>query len=86
MVPKLGFTPVTLIPDILETGIDGLNPIEIKVGMDINYLKKNYEERLVLHGGANAVLWDDKEKILDEIKRLMPHMKENDRYIFGGRG
>jgi uroporphyrinogen decarboxylase len=71
-----------LIPDILETGIDALNPLEIKAGMDPVKLKKEYGSRLVLHGGINAVLWDKKEKIISEIERLVPVLKENGGYIF----
>lgn len=71
-----------LMPDIIETGIDGLNPIEIKAGMDIDYLKKIYGDKLVLHGGVNAVLWDNKEKIVTEIEGLIPRMKQNGGYIF----
>jgi uroporphyrinogen decarboxylase len=71
-----------LIPDILETGIDALNPLEIKAGMDPVKLKKEYGDRLVLHGGINAVLWDKKEKIISEIERLVPVLKENGGYIF----
>jgi len=71
-----------LIPDILETGIDALNPIEIKAGMDILELKRKYGDRLVLHGGINAVLWDKKDEIVSEIERLVPVLKEKGGYIF----
>ena len=71
-----------LIPDILETGIDALNPIEIKAGMDVFGLKKQYGDRLVLHGGINAVLWDDKEAITEAIRQTVPVLKENGGYIF----
>ncbi|MFA7206356.1 MAG: uroporphyrinogen decarboxylase family protein [Saccharofermentanales bacterium] len=71
-----------LIDEILDTGIDALNPIEVKAGMDPVKIKKFYGDRLVLHGGVNAVLWDDKEKILEEINRVVPVLKENGGYIF----
>ena len=71
-----------LIPDILETGVDALNPIEIKAGMDVFGLKKKYGDRLVLHGGVNAVLWDDKEAIVEAIRETVPVLKENGGYIF----
>ncbi len=71
-----------LLPDILETGVDALNPIEIKAGMDVLGIKRSYGDRLVLHGGLNAVLWDNKEAILEEIRRLVPLLKENGGYIF----
>ena len=45
-------------------------------------LKEKYGDKLVLHGGVNAVLWDNKEAIVEEIRRLIPKMKENGGYIF----
>lgn len=71
-----------LLPDILETGIDALNPLEVKAGMDVEKIKREYGDRLVLHGGINAVLWDKKEEILAEIRRLVPVLKENGGYLF----
>ena len=71
-----------LLPDILETGVDALNPIEVKAGMDPLKLKEEYGSQLVLHGGINAVLWDNKEVILAEIERLVPRLKENGGYLF----
>lgn len=71
-----------LLPDILETGIDALNPLEVKAGMDPIALKQKYGDRVVLHGGLNAALWSEKEKITDEIRRIVPTMKQNGGYIF----
>ena len=71
-----------LIPDVVDTGVDALNPLEIKAGMDVRYLKKVYGDRLVLHGGVNAVLWDKKEEIVAEIEDLVPMLKEHGGYIF----
>ena len=36
----------------------------------------------MFHGGINAVLWDDREAILEEIRKYVPKMKENGGYIF----
>ena len=71
-----------LLPDILATGIDALNPIEVKAGMDPLQLKRDYGDELLLHGGVNAVLWDDRECIIAEIERVVPKLKENGGYIF----
>ena len=73
---------MSLTDDLVGIGIDCLNPLEIKAGMDPIALKKRYGDRLVLHGGINAVLWDDREAILAEIDRLVPVLKENGSYIF----
>lgn len=71
-----------LLPDIMDTGIDALNPIEIKAGIDVFKIKQDYGDRLVLHGGINAVLWDDKEAIVEAIRQAVPVLKENGGYIF----
>lgn len=71
-----------LLPDIMETGIDGLNPLEVKAGMDVLKIKKEYGNRLVLHGGINAVLWDNEEAIIEAIRNTVPVLKENGGYIF----
>lgn len=73
---------MTLLPDIVATGVDALNPLEVKAGMDAFKIKKEYGDRLVLHGGINAVLWNDKDAILEEIDRKVPVLKENSGFIF----
>jgi uroporphyrinogen decarboxylase len=62
--------------------LDALHPLEVKAGMDPVSIKKEYGDKLVLNGGINAVLWDKPEKITEEIKRLIPILKENGGYIF----
>lgn len=70
------------VPELVNMGLDALNPLEVKAGMDPLYLKKTYGKHLVLHGGINAVLWDQPEDIRAEIKRLIPSLKESGGYIF----
>ena len=45
-------------------------------------LKQQYGDKLVLHGGVNAVLWDDIDAITAEIEHLVPILKQNGGYIF----
>ncbi len=73
---------MTLLPDILDTGVDCLNPLEVKAGMDALYIKKTYGDRLTLRGGINAVKWNDTEAILEEIREKVPVLKENGGFIF----
>ncbi|NIA15569.1 MAG: hypothetical protein GWP08_16020 [Nitrospiraceae bacterium] len=70
------------VPEFIEIGIDALNPLEVKAGMDPVHLKQTYGDRLVLHGGINAVLWDDIDAITEEMRRVVPAMKANGGYIF----
>lgn len=73
---------MTLLPDIVATGVDALNPLEVKAGMDAIQVKREYGDRLLLRGGINAVLWNDTEAILQEIREKIPVLKENGGYIF----
>jgi hypothetical protein len=40
-----------VVPDLVATGIDGLNPIEVAAGMNLAALREEYGDRLVLSGG-----------------------------------
>ncbi len=71
-----------IIPELIEIGIDALNPLEVKAGMDPVHIKNAYGNDLVLHGGVNAVLWDKPEEIKEEMARVIPVLKENGGYIF----
>jgi len=70
------------IQDLVEIGVEALNPLEVKAGMNPIELKKKYGEELVLHGGMNALLWEDIGAMESEIRRLIPILKENGGYIF----
>ncbi len=70
------------IPELIEIGVDALNPLEVKAGVDPLKVKEQYGDKLVLHGGTNAVLWDDKDAILAEIEKVLPGMKKGGGYIF----
>ena len=70
------------IPDLIEIGVDCLNPIEVKAGMDPIRIKRNYGDKLAMRGGINAVLWPDKDAIIEELERVLPVLKENSGYFF----
>lgn len=71
-----------LVPELIEMGLDALNPLEVKAGMDTLWLKQTYGDDLVLHGGINAVLWDKPEAIQAEILQKTPALKKGGGYIF----
>lgn len=70
------------IPEFIDMGIDALNPIEVKAGMDPVMIKEKYGKDLVLHGGINALLWNEPEKMDKELDRLLPILKKDGGYIF----
>lgn len=71
-----------LLPDIMQTGVEMLNPLEIKAGMNPQRLKSTYGDKLAFHGGINAQLWDDIDRVKAEMERIIPLMKEGGGYIF----
>ena len=70
------------IDDLVDIGVDGLNPLEVKAGMKPLELKEKYGDKLLFHGGINAQLCDDKEAAVEEVRRIVPKLKENGGYIF----
>ncbi|MCL2462707.1 MAG: hypothetical protein FWF44_08590, partial [Defluviitaleaceae bacterium] len=70
------------VPELVSMGLDALNPLEVKAGMDPVALKQKFGDRLILHGGINALLYEDEEAICAEAKRILPIMKEHGGYIF----
>lgn len=70
------------VPELIAMGLDALNPLEVKAGMDPVALKAEYGDSLLLHGGINATLWDKKDQMLAEIERVVPAMMARGGYIF----
>ena len=70
------------VPELIDMGLDGLNPLEVKAGMDPVALKQKYGDKLVFHGGTNVVNWPKRDVILEELDRVIPIMKQNGGYIF----
>lgn len=73
---------MSLLDEVVDTGIDALNPLEVKAGMDVLGIKKKYGDKIVLHGGINAMNWNDKDAIIAEMEEKIPVLKENGGYIF----
>ncbi|MBR5869149.1 MAG: hypothetical protein IKZ21_06850 [Clostridia bacterium] len=70
------------VPDLVDMGLDALNPLEVKAGMEPLELKAQYGDKLVLHGGIDALLWNEPERMEAEMRRLIPELKKNGGYIF----
>ncbi len=71
-----------LIREFIDAGIDALNPLEVKAGLDPLEVKQEFGQQLVLHGGINAMLWDDTEAITTEMRRIVPELKKDGGFIF----
>jgi len=70
-----------LIPELIEIGIDILNPLEVKAGMDPIWLKKTYGDKITFHGGLNAALFWEMDKLEEQMKQVIPVLKQNGGYI-----
>lgn len=66
-----------LLPGIVEAGIDCLQVIEIKAGMDLLRIFKNYGDKLSLMGGIDvrALYSNDKAVIEKELMEKIPFVK-----------
>ena len=71
------------LPYMVEAGIDCLQAIEVKSGMDLIRIYKNYGEVLSLMGGMDVrVLFsDDKTAIDKELEAKIPIVKQGFGYI-----
>ena len=48
-----GHNPDATIEGLIEAGIDGLNPLEVKAGMDALHIKRTFGDRLAIMGGID---------------------------------
>ena len=70
------------VPDLVEMGLDALNPLEVKAGMDPLAVKREYGDRLLLHGGFNALLWKDVDRMAEAGLEILPQLMAGGGYIF----
>ncbi|HID07415.1 MAG TPA: hypothetical protein EYP10_09740 [Armatimonadetes bacterium] len=75
-----------IMDDLLDAGIDGLNPIEPLAGMDLASLKRKYGKRLVLVGGIDCsqlLPLGTKEDIERAVKEAMRIAAPGGGFIIG---
>jgi uroporphyrinogen decarboxylase len=73
-----------LIPHFLDAGLDCLQPLEVKAGMDLIELKREYGDRLAFMGGidARAMADPDPAAIEQEVRVKLETAKRGGGYIF----
>jgi len=73
-----------LIPLFIEEGIDCLQPLEVKAGMDLIELKEKYGDKMSFMGGIDVRLMavDDLELLEKEIRDKIIVAKESGGYIY----
>lgn len=78
---------IEYIPDLIDNGIDILNPVQTSArNMDPASLKNNYGKKVVLWGGGidsqHKLPFADPKEIKEEVKRNLAIFKPNGGYIF----
>jgi len=72
-----------LLPGMIKAGIDCLQVIEIKAGMDLLRIHRQYGEKIALMGGIDVrTLYTNDKKIIDkELKSKIPIVKQGFGYV-----
>jgi uroporphyrinogen decarboxylase len=73
-----------IIPDLIEVGLDCLQPLEVKAGMDVRELKEKYGDKLSFMGGIDvrAMTDPDPDVIEKEIGSKFEVAKKGGGYIY----
>lgn len=69
-----------LIPWFLEGGIEGILPLERMAGVDVNRIKQNYPELIMVGGYDKTRMHLGEEAMRAEFERILPAVKVG-RYI-----
>ncbi len=74
----------SVLDELIEAGIDGLNPLEPTAGVSMEAVKKRYGKNLVLVGNAdpNEVTFGTPEMIDNEVKRCIRDAARGGGYFF----
>jgi uroporphyrinogen decarboxylase len=72
-----------LIPQLIEAGVDCLQPMEVKAGMDLLKTKKAYGERLAFIGGMDAreLASNDLDRVRRELESKLPQAMAGGGYV-----
>ena len=83
IVHSCGFVE-PLVPYMIEAGMDCLQVIEVKAGMDVLRLKKNFGSRIALCGGMDArnLVANDIDAVRKELHQKIPELMKGGGYIF----
>lgn len=64
---------IPVYEDLIEVGIDAYNPLEVKAGLDVEELEREYGDRLAFFGGIDVRVLSgaSKEKVKEEVLRKL---------------
>lgn len=63
----------SIFQDYIETGIDGYNPLEVKAGLDVIDLRRQYGHAISFFGNSDVQIWEsgDRDAIRREVLRKL---------------
>lgn len=72
-----------ILPDLIEIGVDAVNPLEAKAGMDVAELRREFGHAIAFCGGADVRVWErgHPEEIRRDVMRCL-RAAEGGGYIF----
>jgi uroporphyrinogen decarboxylase len=72
-----------LVPGLIEAGMDCLQAMEVKAGMDLVHLKKTYGDRIAFCGGLDirALETNDLRQVEKELAAKLPAAMAGSGYI-----
>ncbi len=76
-----------LIPDLIETGFDILNPVQVSAkGMDTRALKRDFGSDIVFWGGGvdtqHVLPFGKPQEVVDEVKRRIDDLAPGGGFVF----
>jgi uroporphyrinogen decarboxylase len=71
-----------LLSDLVDLGIDMLDPLETRAGMDPLRVKREYGAQLALRGGFNILSWRDSRTAERDIRHALPILMADGGYVF----
>jgi len=74
------------VPSLIEAGFDIINPIQTSArGMDLEYLKRNFGDKIVFQGGIDTqqVLRSTPKDVEKEVKRVIDILAPGGGYLLG---
>jgi uroporphyrinogen decarboxylase len=82
IVHSCGFVE-PLVPGLLDAGMDCLQVIEVKAGMDLLRLHRAYGERLSFMGGIDVreIISNDRRRIDRELEAKVPVVKQGNGFV-----
>ena len=64
-----------MVPWLIDAGIEGALPLEYQAGVDVNRLRKDYPDFIMIGGFNKRIMKDGEEAMRKEFERLLPAMR-----------